>query len=114
GPGLAHSSVSGTIEASLPLGQLALSIWALAGLRYWLMLYGASSLGGRGGRAFSVQATSRFITLPSAWSNASTTLGTLSARARTQRSKVATPMICRSGMRTSLATRRTWAIGGLP
>jgi hypothetical protein len=29
------------------------------------------------------------MTLPSAWSNASTTLGTLSARARTQRSKVA-------------------------
>ena len=54
------------------------------------------------------------MTLPSAWSNASTTLGMVSARARTQRSKEATPMICRSGMRTSLAMMRTRTIGGLP
>ena len=54
------------------------------------------------------------MTLPSAWSKASTTLGTLSARARTQRSNEATPMIWRSGMRTSLAMMRTFTIGGWP
>jgi hypothetical protein len=54
------------------------------------------------------------MTLPSAWSKASTTLGTLSARARTQRSNVATPMICRSGIRTSFAMMRTFTIGGWP
>ena len=52
------------------------------------------------------------MTLPSAWSKASTTFGTLSARARTQRSNEATPMICRSGMRTILALMRTFTIGG--
>jgi hypothetical protein len=78
------------------------------------MSYGAMSLGGRAGGVFSVQFTSCFMTLPSAWSNASTTLGTLSARARTQRSKVATPMIWRSGMRTSLTTSLTFTIGVPP
>ena len=73
-----------------------------------------ASLGGRGGGVRSVHDTRRLMTLPSAWSKASTTLGILSARARTQRSNEATPMICRSGRRTSLAMMRTLTIGGMP